>query len=332
MTAASTTEKPPILSTLAALAFVLVVIGAGLLHFFGNPLASSQGDNLLEKALHVGASDKMQMDAFKNAGGLDKDSSWKGFKVSAVRAVYEDSGKLGLGVLTLHKSYPDHKLASINELQSAMTGECGSNWSQSSRFGSAVLEGKNAASGVSCSALDQGGQTVEVTLSKVAGQKQSVDTPTSSEALQPQANVQTATRNFEKEALGDIAFINPKEVMTDAAAVTAMRDKYPFDVVVAPQMEQVFRQLFGKDYSTLVDFVSVAGPLKTDAVTGELFGDGMVAHSGGEQGGAFTLGKNGKVTAVLVDKSKQHRISVYGASSLQQLSPALSKFVSDSRD
>lgn len=331
------TNKAFTFSDLIGMLAIAGFLGFVYAQFFGNPLAFLAGDNLLEKATQVGKSDKAQMDAFTNAGGLDVESTWKGFRVTGLRVVYEDSGKLGLVVLSMYKSFPGKKLASIDNLQSAMAGECGGNWTKSMKFGSAVLEGQHTSSGVRCTALDPGGLTVEVTLTKTADSKQSAPSPAAISPppqmqAQAQAQAPSPARNFEQEALSDIAFVNPKEAMTDPSAVEAMREKYAFDVVAAPRMEQVFRSLLGKDYSTLVDFIGVAGPVEADPVTGELFGDGMVAHTGGEQGGAFTLGKNGKVVAVLVDKSKPQRISIYGAASLQQLSPALATFVSNARD
>lgn len=338
MTDVSPIEKTSTSADVMTLAVVVIAICAGLISYFGNPFAALMGDNVLEKATRVGVSDKAKMDAFRNAGGLDKESSWKGFRVTELRVVYEDTGKLGMVILTVYKSFTGKKLASIDNLQSAMSSECGTNWTQSTRFGSAVLEGKNASTGVSCAALDQGGPTVEVTMAKTSGEKQSANSPPAPSQPPAQQSLATAPspienppRNFEKEAASELAFVNPKEAMVDPAVLALVREKYPFEVVVFPPMEQGLRNLLGKDYSTLVDFLGVAGPLKVDPSTGDLYGEGMVAHSGGDQSGALTLSKKGRITVVLVDKTKPQSISVYGASSLSQLSASLANFVSESR-
>lgn len=96
MTAASETKKQLTLSDLWTLTVVVGFIGFILIWYFGNPFAAVMGENLLEKAAHVGVSEKAQMNAFKSAGGLDNTSSWKGFRVTELRAVYEDTGKLGV--------------------------------------------------------------------------------------------------------------------------------------------------------------------------------------------------------------------------------------------
>ena len=328
------------MSDLWTLTVVVGFIGFILIWYFGNPFAAVMGENLLEKAAHVGVSEKAQMNAFKSAGGLDNTSSWKGFRVTELRAVYEDTGKLGVVILTLYKSFPEKKLASIDNLRSAMSGECGTNWSQSTKFGSVVLEGKSTATQVSCSALDQGGQTVEVTMGRAAGELKSAITPAvpSLPLTQPpqpaglaMSQTENGTRNFEKEAASELAFINPKEAMVDPSTAVLVRERYPFEAIGLPQIEQAFRNLLGNDYTTLVDSIGVAGPIKTDPSTGDLYGEGMVAHSGGEQAGAFTLSKNGRITVVLVDKSKPQSISIYGASSLSQLSASLANFVSEAR-
>jgi hypothetical protein len=97
--------------------------------FFG--FSFSFGDNLLEKALHVGSSDRNQFEAFKNEGGLQNVDTWKGYYVQSVSTNYDESGKLAILNIELVKSWPSKKTASINNLKGSLSSECGSNWTQS---------------------------------------------------------------------------------------------------------------------------------------------------------------------------------------------------------
>lgn len=109
---------------------VSVVVGVivASLYYFGLP---SFSDNILEKAVHVGTSDQTQFDAFKNKGGLENESTWKDFKVRSVSTAYDDrTGKLGILNMALEKDWPRRKLASIDNLKSALSSECGSTWTQ----------------------------------------------------------------------------------------------------------------------------------------------------------------------------------------------------------
>ena len=110
MTAASSETNPGLLKSLIQLVFyggiLVAFLGYAYAQFFGNPFKSMKGDNLMEAATKVGVSDKASMDAFKNAGGLDKESSWKGFQVRKYEAVYHPDGRLAMINLTLIKSWP----------------------------------------------------------------------------------------------------------------------------------------------------------------------------------------------------------------------------------
>lgn len=186
MDASSSQARPGLLKSLVELVFyggiALAFGGYAYTHFFGNPFASILGDNLLETATNVGISDKASMDAFKNAGGLDYESTWKGFKVMKYEAVYHPDGKLGMVTLTLAKSWPAAKLASLDNLQAAMSGKCGSSWTRSNDLNVGVLQAKAAPAGVACSALDQGKDAVVVSIANVTA----TDSSPSGAAPQPQ--------------------------------------------------------------------------------------------------------------------------------------------------
>lgn len=87
--------------------------------------------NALERAVLVGRSTKQQFAEFRNQGGLDNESSWRGFRVLTVETVYEPtSGTLGMLQLTLMKSAHRMRLASFNEISQSLVPECGSRWTQ----------------------------------------------------------------------------------------------------------------------------------------------------------------------------------------------------------
>jgi hypothetical protein len=125
------------------------------------------GDNLLEVATRPGVSDKASMDAFKNAGALDKESSWKGYKVRKYEAVYHPDGKLAMVTFALVKSLHGSKLASLDNLQASMTPQCGDSWSRTNDGNVGILQTKVSASGLTCSVLDQGRDTVVVSIANM---------------------------------------------------------------------------------------------------------------------------------------------------------------------
>ena len=87
--------------------------------------------NALERAVLVGRSTRQQFAEFRNQGGLDKESSWRGFRVLSVETVYEpETGVLGMLQLTLMKSAHRMRLASFNEIAQSLVPECGSRWTQ----------------------------------------------------------------------------------------------------------------------------------------------------------------------------------------------------------
>ena len=170
--------RPGLLKSVVGLVFyggiLLAFLGYAYTQFFGNPLQSMMGDNLLEAATRPGISDKASMDAFKNAGALDRESNWRGYQVRKYEAVYQPSGILGMVTFTLVKSWPGKKLASIDNIQSTLTPQCGSAWSRTNDGGVAVLQTTDSSSAVKCSALDQGQDSIVVSIANL-GDVQTAD-------------------------------------------------------------------------------------------------------------------------------------------------------------
>lgn len=100
-----------------------------LFKFLGFSISFS--DNDLEKIVKIGNSDRAQFEAFKNQGGLDHESIWKGYKVRSLTTTYNDqTGKLGILEMGLAKSWSNNKLASVDNVKASLSSDCGSNWEQ----------------------------------------------------------------------------------------------------------------------------------------------------------------------------------------------------------
>jgi hypothetical protein len=86
--------------------------------------------NLLEKSLLLRVSTISDLQAAKDAGGLENKelSQWLGYRVLALNTSYDASGKLESVVLTLSKDWPGSKLASINNLKESLSELCGVDW------------------------------------------------------------------------------------------------------------------------------------------------------------------------------------------------------------
>jgi len=146
-----------------------ILIGFGgyaYISFFGNPFQSAMPDNMLEKAVNVGKSTREQMAAFKSAGGLDGESSWKGYHAGAINTVYDEDGKLAMLDLKLHKTWPQMKLASVDNLQRTLAKSCGSEWEVDSSLNVTKAVATHPSSGKRCSVTDQGGDYVFVNVSR----------------------------------------------------------------------------------------------------------------------------------------------------------------------
>lgn len=164
--------RPGLLKSVVGLVFyggmLIAFLGYAYTQFFGNPLQSMMGDNLLEAATRPGTSDRASMDAFKNAGALDKESNWRGYQVRKYDAAYQPDGKLAMVTFALVKSWPGKKLASIDNLQATLTPHCGNAWSRTNDGGVAILQTTDSSSVLKCSALDQGQDSVIVSLASLA--------------------------------------------------------------------------------------------------------------------------------------------------------------------
>jgi hypothetical protein len=181
----------------------------------GNPFESMMGDNLLEAATIVDQSSKSQMDAFTNAGGLDKESSWKGFQVRSIESVYHDTGKLGMLNLTLVKTWPKKQIASLDNLREALVESCGSSWKNSNVRGVAVLEAEGSPRGLTCSAMDQGGGDVLVS---IVSTKESNKRPAASgEAATTSSAASVGTERSPSNALP-----SPKESVPSATGIATV--------------------------------------------------------------------------------------------------------------
>ncbi len=123
------------------------------------PGGVSVGENKLEKAMQFGISTKDDFQAFKDNGGLNNSAqdSWQRFHVTAASALYNSAGKLSTMDLTVEQNLPDSKLASTNNLESALSSLCAGTWS--SHDDAAFLE--TATMNCSLSASPSAG-TVEV--------------------------------------------------------------------------------------------------------------------------------------------------------------------------
>lgn len=196
MTAASSEASPGFLKSLIQLICyggILVAFGSfAYTQFYGNPFRSLMGDNLLEAATQPGVSDKSRMDAFKNAGGLDKESTWKAFQVRKYEAVYRPDGKLAMINFTLVKSWPGKQLASLDNLRAAMTPQCGSSWSSSNVGNASVLQTKDSPAGFTCSALDQGQEDIVVSIANMVAGDASAQAPAPRAQATPSPNIATA--------------------------------------------------------------------------------------------------------------------------------------------
>ncbi len=124
--------------------------------------------NLLEQALQIAVSDMASMEAFKNKGGLEFESSWRGYKVRAVQVNYGESGKLGIAELVLEKKWPGKfQLASFENLKASLESDCGSAWTQNQLQRNADMHEATSASGTTCTVHTTDDGFVRVTLTRV---------------------------------------------------------------------------------------------------------------------------------------------------------------------
>lgn len=151
----------PAVKTFAFLIIAGVVMYYPVSNFWG--LSFSIGDNELEKAIHVGKSDREQFVAFMDKGGLSYESSWNGYGVQNLSLRYHDNNKLAIAEITLWKEASRKKLASIENLKSSLSSECGSDWKASTQVNVTMYQAKK--NGVEC-AMQYQGQYVEVVLVK----------------------------------------------------------------------------------------------------------------------------------------------------------------------
>lgn len=151
-------------SPLKAALFILIAVTFmyfPLSIYFDLPLPF--GDNVLEKALRPGSSSKDQFAAFMDKGGLQSESSWKGYGVKSVNTRYHENGKLEIAEITLGKQMLSRDPATLENLKVSLAPVCGSKWQASTEGNLSML--KTERKGVECTLQYQGDET-EVVLAK----------------------------------------------------------------------------------------------------------------------------------------------------------------------
>jgi ABC-type maltose transport system permease subunit len=150
----------PAIKIIAFLIFAVAIMCYPVSNFFG--FSFSIGNNALEKSLHPGVSDKEQFVAFMDKGGLPYESSWKGYGVQNINVRYHDNNKLAIAEIRLWKEFSRKKLASIANLKSSLSSDCGSDWKATQSNFTMHQAKKN---GIECALQDEGDYT-EVVLVK----------------------------------------------------------------------------------------------------------------------------------------------------------------------
>lgn len=155
----SAPETP--LKTALFILIAVTVMYFPLSMYFDLPLPF--GDNVLEKALRPGSSTKDQFAKFNELGGLEAESSWKGYGVKAVNTRYHENGKLEIAEITLWRAVMRREPATFESLQASLAPLCGSKWQASTEVNLTVQ--KTERRGVECTLRYQGDVT-EVVLAK----------------------------------------------------------------------------------------------------------------------------------------------------------------------
>jgi|GEM_PF-7053612 len=164
MTTDQQTEAPankPWQIMVAAFILVSAFMYYPLSKFFNFSISFS--DNALEQALYVGKSTKGQFKDFMDKGGLPYESSWKGYHVEKADVRYHENDKLAIAEIRLEKKPIRGKMASIANLKSSLSSECGSDWSASPNANLTMYQANR--NGVECAMQDNGDQA-EVVLIK----------------------------------------------------------------------------------------------------------------------------------------------------------------------
>lgn len=295
-----------------------------------------RGENALEKAVNVGVARRSDMDDFSIKGGLDKESTWHGFKTRTVETAYHPSGKLGMVTLNLHKTWPGLRIASMENLQAAMSPLCGSDWHVTVDRGTAMLQQSNPTTGVACSAIHNASDRSSANEVHVVIAQPTDRTGASAAAAtaQPAPDRQPEpqpTRNFEAEARAEFAFPNPQSMIIAPADAGAIRATKSLDSIYQDsRFDLALHKLTGKDYDLFLDYHAVRST-PVLAVDRTISGDGMAPHSGGLQMSAFALVPDGRLVVVIGDSDKKPRYSIYGAASLDQIPASLAKIISSNR-
>lgn len=165
----STSLRASLASVSLAISFVLVVMALyfsvssfGLFKIF-------KGESKFDQATQIGISTRVDIDEFKNSGGLENDSesTWRGYKVTSYNAVFDDQTDL-LGMITIGlfgAELHTKKFANINNVKKSLSKECGKKWTQNeaqrmSNMHVATNDGMSCAIHITESGLDP----VQVTL------------------------------------------------------------------------------------------------------------------------------------------------------------------------
>ncbi|ABR91854.1 Hypothetical protein mma_3164 [Janthinobacterium sp. Marseille] len=124
----------------------------------------SFSDNALEQSLHVGKSTKDQFKDFMDEGGLPYESSWKGYHVEKADVRYHENDKLAIAEILLEKKPIRGKMASVANLKSSLSSECGSDWSASPNANLTMYQATK--NGIECAMQDNGDQAAVVLIKR----------------------------------------------------------------------------------------------------------------------------------------------------------------------
>ena len=82
---------------------------------------------ILQKSLVLFASTSDDFHSLKDNGGLDLDDKWRGYIVNSVKVGHKKN-KLTMFILTVHEDYKIKKMATLNNVKSDLSQECGVDW------------------------------------------------------------------------------------------------------------------------------------------------------------------------------------------------------------
>lgn len=143
---------------------IAVVAGAIFLTTGCSPEAT---ETPVEKLTRVGQATSADFTIFKSEGGLDANSSWKGFEAVSVNPHFDNAGKL-FAVQLLLAPTAQTKLT-IDNVRDALTKECGTQWAPVPGSTGAIRTG-DTSSGACVLVFNPSNGNVQVTLTSPQNQ------------------------------------------------------------------------------------------------------------------------------------------------------------------